>query len=96
MIRLARLGIRRPRLMLGIWAAVFGALAVLGIGIESQLHRSDLSLTGSPRQLPRSSRARSSAKASPSRSFWPGPARRSRRRAAIWSTVLRTTRTSWC
>ena len=48
MIRLARLGIRHPRSMLGAWAAFFGVLAFTGIGIEDELHRSDLSLAGSP------------------------------------------------
>ena len=69
MIRLARLGIRRPRLMLSAWAAVFGALAVIGIGIEDELHRSDLSLAGSPSEAAQVLEARSSVRASPCRSF---------------------------
>ena len=47
MIRLAQLGIRRPRAMLCAWVAVIGALTFVGLGIDEELHRSDLSLKGS-------------------------------------------------
>ena len=47
MIRLALLGIRRPRLMLAVWGVVIGTLGFIGLGIEGELHRSDLSLAGS-------------------------------------------------
>ena len=47
MIRLAQLGIRRPRAMLCAWVAVIGALTFVGLGIDQELHRSDLSLKGS-------------------------------------------------
>jgi RND superfamily putative drug exporter len=47
MIRLAMLGIRRPRAMLAVWGILFATLGFIGLGIEGELHRSDLSLAGS-------------------------------------------------
>src|SRR4051794_15981234 len=47
MTRLGRLAIERPKAVLAGWMAVFGLLALLGLGVESRLHRTDLRIPGS-------------------------------------------------
>src|SRR4051812_38089474 len=44
---LGRLAIERPKAVLAGWMAVFGALALLGLGVEGRLHRTDLRIPGS-------------------------------------------------
>jgi RND superfamily putative drug exporter len=44
--RLAALAIARPRQVLVTWLAIAGALGLLGLGVESKLHRSDLVIPG--------------------------------------------------
>src|SRR3954453_3186867 len=43
----SRLAIERPKAVLAGWMAVFGLLALLGLGVESRLHRTDLRIPGS-------------------------------------------------
>jgi putative drug exporter of the RND superfamily len=45
--RLASVGVARPRLMLGIWFAVIGVLALIGLGVEDGLHRTNPVVGGS-------------------------------------------------
>jgi len=41
-----RAALARPKRVLAAWGAVVGALAVLGLGVEGQLHRQDLVVPG--------------------------------------------------
>jgi RND superfamily putative drug exporter len=45
-MKVARAAISRPRLVLAIWGAVIGLLALRGIGVEERLHRASLSVPG--------------------------------------------------
>ncbi len=47
MTGLTRLVIGHSRLVLGLWVALIGTLGAIGIGVEDDLHRSDLSIPGS-------------------------------------------------
>lgn len=46
-VTLARMAIRRPRAAVGCWLAVIGSLGFIGLGVEDDLHRSDLAIAGS-------------------------------------------------
>src|SRR3954470_16348988 len=47
MTRLGRLAVARPKAMLAGWLTVFGVLALVGLGVEHRLHRTDLRIPGS-------------------------------------------------
>jgi RND superfamily putative drug exporter len=47
MTRLGRLAVQRPKAVLAGWLTVFGILALLGLGVEHRLHRTDLRIPGS-------------------------------------------------
>jgi putative drug exporter of the RND superfamily len=46
MSRLAAAGVRRPRLVLGVWLAAIAVLSAVGLRVEEQLHRTDLFVPG--------------------------------------------------
>src|SRR4051794_38280843 len=48
MTALARLAVARPRAFLGAWLALTGILALVGLGLEDHLYRSDISIPGTP------------------------------------------------
>jgi RND superfamily putative drug exporter len=43
-VRLVSLTVARPKAVLAVWLALIGTLALLGLGLESKLHRSDLAI----------------------------------------------------
>lgn len=44
--KLARAAVQRPRRALALWGAIFGLLALLGLGVEDRLHRTALIVSG--------------------------------------------------
>ncbi len=47
----ARAGLARPKLTLGVWLAVVGALALLGLGVEHRLETAAIYIDGTPSHL---------------------------------------------
>lgn len=47
----ARTGLARPKLTLGVWLAVVGALALLGLGVEHRLETAAIYINGTPSNL---------------------------------------------
>lgn len=43
-----RLGISNPRVVVGLFVAVFGLLAAIGFKVEDRLHRTDVQVSGTP------------------------------------------------
>ena len=47
MVAIARYAVAHPRRVLVLWLTAVGVLATIGVGVESRLHRSSLTIPGS-------------------------------------------------